>query len=388
MATLRLARPSFLLVFAAVFALSGRADEPFRFPEGKHANAVLRYVCGRPVLVVRGSPDEIGEAVGVLAVRPAERMMHYPSDLMNHYLIGASYEPIAAAGRKMFKRFPPDYQRELDAIVRASGADRDDVIVGNTVFDLKKIVSCSSLLVEPDRSATGGPLLGRNLDYPSLGYAQEYSLVTVYKPTGKRSFVSVGFPGLVGCLSGMNDAGLSVAVHEVFQVKLGKKWFDPSGMPYALCYRRLLEECGTIDEARDALERMPRTTITNLAVADRTGVAVFEVTPEHVVVRRGENGTCICTNHFCSDELKFGLAINRYRTYDRFRALDVPAGVRPKIGPADLHQSLHAASMPDTTMQTMIFEPTTLRLHLAIGSRPSSAGEMAVIELKRLLTER
>ena len=64
--------------------------------------------------------------------------------------------------------------------------------------------------------STGGSLLGRNLDYPSRGYAHEHSLVTVYRPRGCKAFVSVGFPGLMGCLSGMNDAGLTVAVLEVW----------------------------------------------------------------------------------------------------------------------------------------------------------------------------
>ena len=36
-------------------------------------------------------------------------------------------------------------------------------------------------------------------------------------------------------------------------------------------------------------------------------------------------------------------------------------------------------------MQTMIFEPATLRLHLSIGICPSTAGEMKLLELAPLL---
>ena len=91
------------------------------------------------------------------------------------------------------------------------------------------MVLCSALMVDAGRSETGGPLLGRNLDYPSLGYIHEYSLVTVYRPRGKHAFVSIGFPGLVGCLSGMNDAGLTVGVLEVFAAREGEGRFDPEG---------------------------------------------------------------------------------------------------------------------------------------------------------------
>src|SRR5438270_234554 len=93
-------------------------------------------------------------------------------------------------------------------------------------------------------SAVGGrPLAGLGLsrDYPTLGAAHQYGLVTVYRPAGKRAFASVGFPGLVGCLSGINDAGLSVAILEVFQARAGIRRLDRNGTPYALCYRRLLE---------------------------------------------------------------------------------------------------------------------------------------------------
>ena len=114
-----------------------------------------------------------------------------------------------------------------------------------------------------------------------MGYIHEHTLVTVYRPTGKHAFASVGFPGLVGVLSGMNDAGLCVAVLEVYDAKDGEPHFNPKGIPYAMCHRRLLEECTTIAEAKKLLERMPRTSLLNLAVADRTGTAVFEVTPKH-----------------------------------------------------------------------------------------------------------
>src|SRR5262249_47318911 len=61
------------------------AAEPFRFPEAKYGGAELRYVNGIPVLTVAGSPEEMGEAVGVLALRPGSRMACYPEDLLKHY---------------------------------------------------------------------------------------------------------------------------------------------------------------------------------------------------------------------------------------------------------------------------------------------------------------
>jgi predicted choloylglycine hydrolase len=225
-------------------------------------------------------------------------------------------------------------------------------------------------------------LLGRNLDYPSLGYAHEYSLVTVYRPDGARhAFASVGFPGLVGCLSGMNDAGLSLAILEVFQARIGVRRLDRSGMPYALCYRRILDECATVAEARALLERMGRTTITNLALADRASVAVLEVTPGRVMVRPAQRGACVCTNHFCSPDLEPYLPLNVYKTFDRFAVLRLAARGAGRLGVADLHAALHAARHHRETLQTMVFEPATLCVHLRLGRVPATAGELRTLEL-------
>ena len=51
---------------------------------------------------------------------------------------------------------------------------------------------------------------------------------------------------------------------------------------------------------------------------------------------------------------------------------------------AELHIGLHAASQGDHTLQTMVFEPAELRLHLAVGELPSSAGPLRTLELAPL----
>jgi hypothetical protein len=214
------------------------AGEPFRFPEGRYGDkAELKYVNQIPVLVVAGSPEEMGEAVGVLAVRPSKKPLEYPRDLLRFHKAEAFWNVFVQTGRGMFKQFPEPYHQELEALVRGGQATLDPVVVGNTFFDIKKVFACSALLIEPGHSTTGGPLLGRNLDYPSLGYIHEHSLVTVYRPAGTHTFASVGFPGLVGVVSGMNDAGLALGVLEVFDVKKGEPEIDLKGLPYALCYR-------------------------------------------------------------------------------------------------------------------------------------------------------
>ena len=361
------------------------AEEGFRYPVGKKGGAELRFIDTVPVLTVRGTPAQMGAAVGALALKPGSRLLDYPRDLLKLRRVDLLWNTFVGSGRTMYKQFPEAYKEEVEAMLWAAHADRDLVIAGNTFFDLKKVFACSAVAVGKERSGTGGPLLGRNLDYPSLGYVQHYSLVTVYRPDGKKAFASVGFPGVVGVLSGMNQDGLSLGVLEVFETRRGESTFDVKGTPYALCLRRVLEEAATIDEAVEVLGKLRRTTTINVAIADRSGVAVLEVSPKRVVNRLPEAHVCVTTNHFRSPELKAERLTNANRTLERFARLGELRKDKEQVRPEDLRKRLDAVNLGTLTLQTMVFEPATLRLHLSIGHVPASGRPLKRVDLAELL---
>jgi hypothetical protein len=376
------------LVAVLICATTGPAAEPFRFPPGKEGAAELRTINHLPVLTVAGTPEKMGAAAGALALKPGARVLGYPRDLLELHNAGAMWGLFTRTGKGMYRAFPAEAQKELEAMAKGAKVERDLVIAGNTFFDIARMFTCSALLVEKVKSATGGPLLGRNLDYPSLGYIQQYGLVTVYRPKGKLAFVSVGFPGLTGVLSGMNEAGLALGVLEVHGIKDGEPHFDPKGVPYALCLRRALEEARTIDEAVKVLRPLQRTTTINVAVADRQSVAVLEVTPAKVVKRSAIRGVCVTTNHFVSPALKPERPVNVQRSYERFARLVEAEGWKDRVDVEKLGKQLDAVNLGNLTLQTMIFEPATLRLHLSMGTVPSSKGTLRTLELARLFGKR
>jgi hypothetical protein len=368
------------LLLVALSWLAGplRASEPFRYPEGKYGKGRLKYINGVPVLVVEGTPEEIGTQMARLTAKPAARLLEYPRTYLKNYGLIRLWPVLVKVGSGMLAQFPADYRKELDAAIKAAGLERDLLVAGNTMFDIKKIGGCSTLVINPERSATGAPLFGRNLDFPTLGFLHEYSLVLVCRPKGKHAFASVGFPGLLGVLSGMNDAGLAVATLEVNSSRDASPSFDPKGVPYALCFRRILEECTTVAEAAKLLRSMKRTTMMNLAVCDKKGGAVLEMTPRTVVVRRPEKGICPCTNHFRSKELATSRRCARYAALDTVREMD-------KVGLAAVAKKLDAANQGSLTLQTMVFEPAALRLHLALGKPPTSKLPLKKLDLGPLL---
>lgn len=371
-------RASHLYSVAVIVLLApaARAEQPFRYTEGKHARGELKYVNGLPVLVVEGTPQEMGEQVASLTASASKRLLAFPKEYLKKFGYENAWPLLAGISKSMTPQFPADHLAELEALTKKANIDFDLAVVGNTFADIKKFGGCSTLIVEADRSTTRAPLFGRNLDYPTLGFLQDYSLVTVYRPKGKHAFASIGFPGFVGCLSGINDKGLALAVLEVYASNDNSPTFDPKGVPYALCYRRILEECATVEEAEKLLRSLKRTTRNNLAICDAKGGAVFEITPASLVVRRSQDGFCPCTNHFRSKELSKGIQCRRYRI------LSGGCLEQERLDVKQLWKLLDGANQGELTFQTMIFEPATLKLHLAIGPCPTSKLEPKTIELQ------
>src|SRR5690349_20711995 len=101
-----------------------RAEPPFRYPEGKCDKGELRYINGLPVLTVAGTPEEMGNAIGTLALKPGRKLASYPEELLKHVHISFVYWPVMKTGQAMVKLFPTNYRAELDAMAKAASVDR------------------------------------------------------------------------------------------------------------------------------------------------------------------------------------------------------------------------------------------------------------------------
>lgn len=368
------------LVLLLGVAFEASAAEPFRYPEAKHGGGELRYVNGVPVLVVQGEPARIGEQLGVLAIKPAAALFGLSRQFLESQGWERVYPILLKLAGGLAVRFPPDHLTELDAAAKASGEPRELLIFGNVVPDLLKFGGCSAWIVDPARSATGGPLFGRNLDWPPIGRLHEYCLITVYRPKGKRAFAVVGYPGMLGASSGVNDAGLALATLEVTAWADGSPRFNSAGTPYMLLLRQVLEECATVTEAERLLRAAKRTTAHNVAVCDKACGAVFEVTAKQLAVRRAAAGFCACTNHFRTALLATDTKCRRYDT------LAEVGGAR-KVTIADVVKRLDAVNQGQATMQMMVFESAAAKLHLAFGAGPATRLPLREVSVGKLFTD-
>ncbi len=366
----------------AAFLIAGTslpAAEPFRFPEAKHKGGELKYINDLPVLTLQGTPEEIGEQAAVLTAPAVKPLLALPKEIIRHHRLGFAWPIFVGAAEELFKNVPAEYRRELETGAKVAKIDRDTMLVGNCLLELRRLGGCATLFVDAKQSATKGPLLGRNFDLEPFGVLDKYSLVTVVRPKGKRAFAAVGYPGMVGIVSGINDAGLTVATLDVYVTKDGATLFEPRGTPLIFCYRRLLEECATVDEAAKLMRSMKATTCMNLAVCDKKEGAILEITPKQVVVRRAEKGVLPCTNHFNTADLHVPVPCWRY---EKLRKLEKRAEA---FSVGDVAAAMHSVNQRTWTLQTMVFEPLALKLHLSIGDPPVSARQPKALELAPLL---
>ena len=72
-------------------------------------------------------------------------------------------------------------------------------------------------------------------------------------------------------------------------------------------------------------------------------------------------------------------------SFDRFDLLERVRGLKSPLGPDDIRRKLHAVSLGDLTLQTMVFEPATLKLHVALGAAPASRLPLRTIDLWPLM---
>ena len=267
----------------------------------------------------------------------------------------------ASAAMNYESTLRPEHLAEIKALAAAIPISEGDAMLDNSFLDLMPTVACSTITLPADASPDHVARFARNLDFDSFDIADKNSVVLVYHPTGSFSFITIGWPGMIGAVSGMNEFGLTLCNMEVPR-GMG---LIPRGMPYALLYRCLLEHCKTVAEAVKYLNDSPRQTANNLMLMDAAGNrAVVEITPGKITVRAGQDKTAlISTNH------QRGQDTDTPGKCDRYDFLNATAHqIYGQIGPTQLISMLSRVQQPGLTMQSMIFEPANRILYLATGS--------------------
>ncbi len=268
----------------------------------------------KQVLTVGGSPADIGARSGRLL---AGRLLGSLTRLDNSARQGASRTDWLAW---LFGRSRGDwFLRHVDDGIPGhqlvelaglqAGAQRSAVdielkalIAAQAAYDIGRpdprtvglrAVTRGLTIVSPLRGATGERLLvGRTFSSPGIihsasghSLASTEPLVRFVRPEGVLAFAAVGEPSMIGVVTGINEAGLTLLVHPIVTVDRVQ---SKHAQPVALIARDILENAQTTEQAVAVIESSTPlgSAIFVIASPSSSEAVVVERTPQRFGVRQ------------------------------------------------------------------------------------------------------
>ena len=305
----------------------------------KFGAATLRYEGPLGILHTSGTVSEVGAQQGRLLAGQINEVQeslqsNVTSSVSSEGLFGESLQNIRLRWRwrTLDDGIPGHQLVELAALVR--GAKKSGVSLGyesmvrqSAVFDVGAPAPESSgagmwamsralTLIAPISSEQGNRLMvTRTLAMPGLEDGGEAirnrTLLHISRPSDALAHASLGYPGLVGVFSGVNQASLGVFLHNVrsADVRLTRE-----AQPSALVAKEVLEHAQTLEEAIAILRKA---TILGSAVfvlvdGNTRTWAVVERSPNTTDIRQGEGSTAI-VDTFESSKFKEDPMLDRSR---------------------------------------------------------------------------
>lgn len=351
-------------------------------PQGQDAK-IGRVVAGSPsdfmtvrYLGLTGTDLEIGRALAKVAST-------------NHgVLLSQGEHELVDAQLQWFKdKWPAQYQRTL-GVEQFFGKKGDTTSLG---YDMDVAPGCSTVFY-PGRLVTNGhSMLSRNYDFSLAKYAE---LTGRKAPSGARAMTAdpyvvqsrprggyaslyvCSYDLLAGCIDGINEKGLAVALL-ADDMSSDKKATRGPGLSEVTLTKFLLDTCASAAEARKALAAVEyhySFTPCHYIVCDESGDSfVWEIAPDlsKQYVVEGNGKPQIVTNHllsrFGTDSLPAGNSFDRYRmlqaelaekvgktTPDEVRTNNACVAVPPAVqGAATLWHSVY--DLHDKTLKISFF---------------------------------
>lgn len=214
-----------LLGSCVLVARQAAAGQPTVKIETTHGESWRGTCDGLPVLMLRGTHRERGEAHGALAGKAIVRSCDQLATFLKNKLPGGWNTAIVVS--RQFQ-VPKRYREELEGMLagieqvttpeerKLQAAGRaimvDDLVLLNTA-DVFELFRCSQFSAWGSAADDGKMIVGRNFDYPPLLPRENLCILAVDpEEEGLRSTMDTLFFGFIGCgLSAIREDGLYVA---------------------------------------------------------------------------------------------------------------------------------------------------------------------------------
>ena len=216
--------------------------------------------------------------------------------------------------RNISSNIPPEYREEIYTSSFACSSEFD--FIGNAydrqlnyhaAHDLGHamqeymLVGCSSFAVWGDKSADSSLLIGRNFDFYVGDDFAKNKIVSFYYPDKGYKFASVGWAGMVGVLSGMNEKGLTITLNAArSSPPLASK------TPISIIARHILQYASNIEEAYNLAKELDAFVSESLLIGSASDgkAAIIEKSPKGTYLYEESGEMIISTNHFQSENFR------------------------------------------------------------------------------------
>jgi isopenicillin-N N-acyltransferase-like protein len=270
-------------------------------------------------LGLAGEPVARGAAISRLMRQP---MIDDEQELYDGFAKAVPFAParwaIMDLGRFRFRHvdrgIPSYYRDEIAGLAQGFAPDPFESILPSyhrfvflyAVYDIalsfehSPLIGCTTIDAGPEPAIAGGDptsghvLLARAFDFEAGDTFDRDKVVFLVREPGRIPFASVGWPGFVGVVSGMNRDGVAMVVH-------GGRAGEPraEGVPVVFSLREALATAHTTEEAVRVLASHPVLVSHIVIVTDANGdVAVVERAPGVEAFVRRAKGRLATTNHF------------------------------------------------------------------------------------------
>ncbi|MCP4205360.1 MAG: linear amide C-N hydrolase [bacterium] len=266
-------------------------------------------------VVLRGTNRDIGRAIGNIA-----------RSAFDSQPLGPTNPTRAQESRRYIHEHYPIHEQRILGAAEAYGVAEEDATFVGLPYLMPPLPGCSVAFVPPTRTANGGGLVSRNLDFPLefgaappdadrlAGSEAPKGVKTASRPYLFEVHPDQGYPSLYfslydlfACCDGINSEGLVVAM--LADDESAAQYPGPPvtkvgvGLHPLQTTRMLLDTCSTVEEAKRQL-LMTKTYAfmipAHFMIADRHGNSfvwewAFKQHTEHIV--EGGGGIQLVTNH-------------------------------------------------------------------------------------------
>lgn len=369
-------------------------------PATEEVNGIQQTISGLKTIKIWGSYYDMGYAYGYML---AEDIVGLINDAINDDELDISADEWDLLIGEQLQRFiiPPEYTQELMGVLAGMEArtENNQVYIEElnrdlTLNDLKALncdiarIACSSFSAWGNMTSDGGTITGRNMDFERVPTFLNSQLILIRIPNavGKKAWISINWPGDMGCTTGMNEEGVTVSQQDVnSSISDIQSGYTPDNLIH-----RLIVENASATDVETSVTTILQNNHSALGCAPliswpNNNISYAAIVPEFDGVTNNNNGFdirvpesgdefIISANHFrlrntpMQDCWRYNLLIDRMN--------DIKDGIDPLLTKNISTEILQLTPIPELVcMHSVVFEPNKGLIHIAFTDGINHAPE-------------